>query len=229
MKTLMFFLFLPFVAWSQTSGESKTIRSAIYFQSGFHLSDFKKINETLKDSGYAELSSMSSSKGFGYQLMINQWILNGSFYKIMQCKENADEACSHINFNSYNLGFGYSLLKKENILFFPMIELGRNKTEFFIADNEIPEQAMLNYLTGSPNVTQVTRFNLSSTLSLNFDAFFPLRKSGQTKLLAGIKAGYQINLTEGTWYEHEDEVKLSNGPKTNPVGFFGMFKLGFCF
>lgn len=203
--------------------------TAIFFQSGIHFGEYGEINKILADSNLATFEKTDFAIGGGFMARFNHLLFQFDFYKLSQCVVMADETCSHVNFNSNGFSAGYLINKSSIHHIYPLIGVHRNRTEFLVADNDLLSMNVANYLTGFSNVSQITRHNYTLNLAFAYDFRYPICKSYRLSLLFGVRAGYNSTLNQGTWYEHEDEVELTAGPKVNPGGGYLKIVTGFYF
>jgi hypothetical protein len=202
--------------------------SSFYGSWGPHFSDFKGINKILSDSGYQVFDKISFGFGFGYSIRGPKSILNFQFTYFTQCNENEYDYCSHIDFNSYGISYGYDLIPNKMIDLYPSIGINRNRTDILLSYVDIPIIPATTFFYTVSNIARITRVNYSVDLGVGFDYFIAF-KNRRFKILTGFKAGYFVQLTESTWYSHVDENEVSSVPKTNAGGTYVKLILGISF
>jgi hypothetical protein len=240
MKTIifLFLVLLNFSSFSQENSDSKKAnkhklfnvkRTGLYGAFGWAFSDYAAVNKILSDSGYRKFNTNQFSKGFGFTARTNKVIANLDYHLLTQCNVSDYDFCSHIDFVSYGLSFGYDVTKKEKLDFYPFIGVNRNRTDILLSYVEWPEMPVSTFLNNVSNIARMTRVNYSLNIGAGFDYFIPLGSEISSEIILGLQAGYYAQLTESTWFIHVDELPLTNAPKTNPGGAYIKAVLGICF
>jgi len=241
MKNIVALLFLFTAILGKTQGNSEptttdkkhklfnVTRSGLYGTFGWTFSDYAGINKILSDSGYQKFHTNQFSKGFGFTARGDRGIFNIDYHMLTQCNVGANDFCSHIDFVSYGLSFGYDLSKKKNMDFYPFIGVNRNRTDILLSYVSWPTMSVNTFLNTVSNIARMTRVNYNLNLGAGFDYFIPLGKEISSEIQVGMHAGYYLQITESTWFIHVDELPLTNAPKTNPGGAYLKAVIGICF
>ncbi|MFI5203365.1 MAG: hypothetical protein ACHQF2_02625 [Flavobacteriales bacterium] len=235
MKKYVFIIgfLLPLQALAQNDQPKQKLfkiqRAGLYGTAGMHNSDYKGINKILSDSGYSEFYKNKFTLGFGFTVRTHRTIVNLDYLLFSQCNVNADFMCSHIDFSSYGAMIGFDITKKEKLDFYPFLGISRNRTDILLSYVTFPEMPLQTFLLTNSNIARITRVNYSLHLGAGFDYFLPVSKKYSSEFLVGIYAGYYMQINEGTWFIHVDELPLTNAPFTNPGGAYIKAKLGICF
>lgn len=203
--------------------------TGIYGTTGFHFSDYEGVNKMLSDSGHLIFDKMQTNWGFGFTARTSRSVFNLEFTSFTQCNTGPDYFCSHLDFTSYSLVYGFDIAKTNKFDFYPYIGLSRNRTDILLSYVNIPEITFANHLLTNPNIARLTRVNYSILIGAGFDYFIPFSKKYSSQFILGIYGGYYLQLNESTWYLHVDENPVTMPPKTNAGGAFLKFKIGFCF
>lgn len=214
---------------NQKSKVIKLVRTSVYFEYGVHFGNYDEINSLLLDSNLSVFTNIDFAVGGGFTAKFDKLILQLDFYKLTQCVENEAKICSHVDHNSIGLSFGYRLNKGERHIFYPLVGIHRNITEFFITNNDLPAMTFNNYFTSVSNVSHVTKQNYSTNIGLGYDYLIPLNTEYRLNPVIGFRTGYHLNLYDGTWYEHIDENEVKDGPSVNPGGAYFKLVAGFYF
>lgn len=240
MKTLFFTLFviLAFNGSSQSEDNRITVqkhklfkikRTGLYGAFGWSFSDYAGINKIFSDSGYMKFNDSQFSKGFGFTARTNKVIANLDYHLLTQCNVGDNMFCSHIDFVSYGLSFGYDVTKKEKLDLYPFLGFNRNRTDILLSYVSWPVMPVNTFLNTVSNVARMTRVNYSLNLGAGFDYFIPLGREVSSEIILGLQAGYYVQLTESIWFIHVDELPLTDAPKTNPGGAYVKAVIGICF
>lgn len=204
-------------------------RTGLYGAFGWSFSDYAGINKIFSDSGYRKFNDSQFSKGFGFTARTNKVIANLDYHLLTQCNVGDNMFCSHIDFVSYGLSFGYDVTKKEKLDLYPFLGFNRNRTDILLSYVSWPVMPVNTFLNTVSNVARMTRVNYSLNLGAGFDYFIPLGKEISSEIILGLQAGYYVQLTESTWFIHVDELPLTDPPKTNPGGAYIKAIIGICF
>lgn len=244
MRTYLVFILLliPCISFSQEDSRNnignKTIkkhklfnisRTGLYGTFGWTFSDYAGINKILSDSGYMKFHDSQFSKGFGFTTRNDRGILNIQYHMLTQCNVGSNNYCSHIDFASYGISYGYDLTNSKKLDFYPFIGINRNRTDILLSYVSWPTMSVNTFLNSVSNIARMTRVNYNLNLGAGFDYFIPLGREISSEIQLGIQAGYYLQLTESTWFIHVDELPLTGAPKTNPGGAYVKAVVGICF
>jgi hypothetical protein len=204
-------------------------RVGLYGTAGIHHSNYNGINKMLSDSGYSTFYKNKFTLGFGFTARTHRVIVNLDYLLFSQCNVTPGFVCSHIDFASYSAVAGFDITRKNNLDIYPFLGVSRNRTDILLSYVSFPEMPLQTFLFTYSNIARITRVNYSLNIGAGVDYFMPVSKKYSSEVLFGLYAGYYLQINEGTWFIHVDELPLTNAPFTNPGGAYIKAKLGFCF
>lgn len=223
--TLISLLLLAVTTQAQTDNETKEVSTSVYLSYGQHFPGLSEVNAILKANDYAALTSNQHTYGLGLLRAKNRWIGQLDFYLYYQCIENAQDFCSDISANGLGLNAGYNLLSHKNWTAYPLAGLYFDRAVLKTSDNNTTQTGFSNYMGTARNQNQVYSVNLSTHIGFQAD-FKPLINE-RRPLSFGLRTGFFIPVLKTTWYKHDEEKPLEEGPSFNTGGGYVKVIIGF--
>jgi len=232
MRIILLLIFC-FILNSLTAQEEKHklfnwTRTGVFGTWGIHFSEYAEVNKMFTDSSYLPFETNEFPFGIGFTGRTDRVIFYGDYYFFVQCNTNDKGWCSHIDYKSYGISFGFDVTKNNKLDLYPTVGVYRSRTDILLSYVDFPVIPFSQHLLTNSNITRLTRWNFNLNLGAGLDYFLPLGKTS-SEIMIGLKAGYFMHLNQSTWYLHVDEEPVSNPPKVNPGGAYVKTVLGICF
>jgi hypothetical protein len=215
--------FAGIIYGDEAARESGGMGYSMFGNSTIGISD---LNAQLESKGYARLSdSYFSVGGGGHGIVNSKWILGGEGHTLLGEGVTSRGFESSINVTYAFFDVGYIVYSIKDFSLYPLVGIGAGGMNFNIAE-EATALSLGEVLDDPQRGVELTTGGFLLNLAIGIDYLLTLGKDeeGRGGLLLGIRAGYTLSPSQGSWMM--DDIEISGAPEIGITGPYIRFMFG---